>query len=121
MEPAASRADDCDEARRIQPGRQFENVIVAPDHSDQAAGQVGVRKIGSWRDQHAPLIARPRNRCHEAVAPPGQGRDISCAVLSIAERFAQTGDVKTQTAFFHGDVWPDLSQQIAFADDLVRI
>jgi hypothetical protein len=56
------------------------------------------------------LIARSRNRGHEAVASPGQDRDVSRAVLAIAQRLAQVADVEPQTAFFHGGVGPDLSQ-----------
>ncbi len=68
----ATGADDCDKARGVQPSRQLENVIVASDHSDQAAGQVGVRKTDGRRKRFtlknlAP-IARSRNRGHEAVA-----------------------------------------------------
>jgi hypothetical protein len=111
----ATGADDCDKARGIQPSRQLENVIVASDHSDQAAGQVGVRKTDGRRRKrftlkNLALIARSRNRGHEAIASPGQGRDVSRAVLAIAQRLAQVDDVEPQTAFFHGGVGPDLSQ-----------
>ena len=111
----ATGADDRDKARGVQPGRQLENVIVASDHSGQAAGQVGVRKTDGRRRKRVTLenlapIARSGNRGHEAVASPGQGRDVSRAVLSVAQRLTQVDDVETQTAFFHCHVGPDLSQ-----------
>jgi hypothetical protein len=65
------------------------------------------------------LIARPRDRRNEAVASPSQGRDVSCPTLTIPQRLAQTGYVNPQTAFFHGDIGPNLGQQIFLADDLV--
>ena len=103
----AAGADDRDEACSVQPSRKPENIIVAPDHPDRAGGQVAVAgsaaaDAGSW----ARSLDRDDRR-HEAVASPGQGLDVACAVLPIAERLAQAGDVEPQAAFFHRDVGPD--------------
>ncbi len=115
----AARAHDRDKASGGQLSRQSEHVVVASDHSHRATGQVAVRKSIDDSRFDIVAIARPRDRCHEAVAPPGQGRDVASAVLSIAQRPAQAGDLKAQAAFFHGDVGPDPSQQVFLADGLV--
>jgi hypothetical protein len=116
----AADADDRDEARGSQSSRESANVVGTADHPGQAARQVGVRKIGRWCRMSIAATARPRDRRHEAIAAPGQRRDVSGAVLPIAERLAQAGHVKSQAAFFDGDVGPDSGEQIPLADDLVR-
>ena len=95
----AAGADDGDEARGGQLRRQLENVVVATDHPGQAAGQVGVRKAGDGRALDVRLAARSRDRRDEAIAPPGQCRDVPCAVLAVAERLAQAGDRETASCF----------------------
>jgi hypothetical protein len=65
------------------------------------------------------LFARPGNGGHKAVATSRFRRDVSSAVLSVAERLAQAGDVKPQAAFFDCDARPDLSHQVVLADDLI--
>ena len=45
----AASANDGDETRRGQAGRQLENVVIAADHSAQAAGKIGVWEIGGGR------------------------------------------------------------------------
>ena len=45
----AAGADDGDKARSGQLSRQREDVVVPADHPAQAAGQIGVRKIGGER------------------------------------------------------------------------
>ena len=42
----AAGADDGDKARSGQLSRQLENVVIPADHPAQAAGKIGVRKIG---------------------------------------------------------------------------
>ncbi len=42
----AAGADDRDEARRVELGRQLEDVVVAAEHAAQAAGKVRVWKTG---------------------------------------------------------------------------
>ena len=117
----AANANEGDKARSVQFSRDPENVVGAPDHSDQAGRQVGLRKTGDIRRAQILLTARARDRGHEAVAPPGRGGYIAGAVLAIGERLAQCGDVESQTAFFHGDVGPGSSQQVLFANDLVGV
>ena len=116
----AANADDGDKARSGQLSRELENVIVAPDHS-RSSGRAGWR-AENWRQPSiAPCPDRSTVRSGpRSSSPARQGGYVSCAVLSIAQRLAQAGDVKPQTAFFDGDVGPDPSQQIRFADDLVR-
>ena len=42
----AAGADDGDEPRSIQLGRELENIVIPADHPAQAAGKIRVRKIG---------------------------------------------------------------------------
>ena len=68
----AASADDRDKARSGQLSRKPENVIVAPDHSRQAAGQVGVRKTGGdRRRRHGPdrSTARSARRSNSPARP----------------------------------------------------
>ena len=116
----AAGADDGDKARSVQLSRQLENVVIPADHSAQAAGKIGVRKIGGNDRRIIARTARPRDRRDEAIAPPGKGRDVSRAILSIAQRLAEAGHVKPQAAFFDDDVGPDPRHQILLADDFVR-
>jgi hypothetical protein len=78
-----------------------------------------VAKSGGGGGPGLVAIVRPRDRRHEAVAPPGQRRDVTCAVLSVAERLAQAGDGKAQAALLHGHIGPYPRQQVGLADDLV--
>ena len=114
----APGADDGDKARGGQLSRQPEKVVVAPDHARQAARQIGVWKTGSSRRVRL-SGSGPGDRRDEAIAPAGHGGDVARAVRPIAQRLAQAGDMKSQTAFFHRDVGPDPGQQIPFADDLI--
>ena len=119
----AAGADDRDEALRREQILDRADVVGAPDHAGQAAGQVRVRNIqrlgrghgGEYRGR----TAGPRDRCHEAVAAPGQGGDVARAILAVAQRLAQARHVKAQAAFFDRDIGPDLGQQIPLADGLV--
>ena len=111
--------DDRDQACSVQPSRKPENIVVAPDHPDGTGGQVAVGEARR-RCRLLGQLARLHDRRHEAVASPGQGLDVACAVLPIAERLAQAGHVEPQAAFFHPDVGPDAGQEIVLADELVR-
>src|SRR5271167_1336226 len=80
----ATNANKGDKARSGQFSRDPENVVGAPDHSDQAGRQVGLRKTGDIRRAQILLVARPRDRGHEAVAPPGRGGYVAGAALTSA-------------------------------------
>ena len=84
----ATSADDGDKARSGQVGRQLQDIIIPADDSAQAAGKVGVRKIGGGGRRHLGRAASTRDRRDEAIALSGEGRNISRAVLSVAERLA---------------------------------
>src|SRR6516165_4819359 len=114
----AASADNRDKAGRSHLRRYSENVLVAPDHADQTARQIGMGKAGGARghgdrgtgDNRRGVIARPLYRGYEAVTPPSQGCDVSRAVLAVVERLAQAGDMEPQAAFFDGDVGPNFGQ-----------
>ena len=116
----AAGADDGDKARRGQLRRQLENVVIPADHSAQAVGKIGVRKIGGGGRSIFTRSCSPRDRRDEAIAPSRKSRDVSRAILSIAQRLAQARHVKPQAAFFNGDVGPDPRHQILLADDFIR-
>ncbi len=78
-----------------------------------------MRKAGGGRRKYRAPVYRAGDRRHETIASPSQRRDVPRAVPSIAKRLAKAGDVKPQTAFFHGDASPDTGQQLFFADRLV--
>ena len=115
----AADADDAHETGGGQLSGELEDVLVAPNHAGQSAGQAGVRKTGHNRRARIVLTARPGDRSDEAIAPPGRGGDIARAAFSIAQRPAQGRDVEAQTAFLNRDVGPDPGQKLPFADDLV--
>ena len=107
----AAGADDGHEPGRAKFGRDGADIIRPPNHARQPSGQEsGVRRRGfGWRTQ-AGRIFRARDRGHEAVAAPGQCRDIARPIFAVAKRLAQAGDVKPQAALLHGDIWPDKRQ-----------
>src|SRR5450432_585704 len=91
----AARADDRDKAPGGELRREPENIVGSPDHTDQGARQVGVRKPVDKRRACARPIAWPRDRRDEAIATAREGGDISPAVLSLPQRLAHAGDVKS--------------------------
>jgi hypothetical protein len=115
----AGREDDVDGADQfVSWGAWW--AALCPGNNESA----GKRKTGKVRcgnpictmlceadDQAFALGSEYIGRRDEGITSPGEGRDVSSAVLSIAERPAQVSDVEPQTAFFYGDV--------PFANDLV--
>jgi hypothetical protein len=59
-----------------------------------------VRKTSRNRNILDPT-ARLRNRRYETIAPPLQGRDVSCTVLSITKRLAEPGPSAIPYLIFH--------------------
>src|SRR5438046_76747 len=66
-----------------------------------------------------PRTACRRHRGHEAIAPSCEGRDVSGAILSIAQHLAEARHMKPQAAFFDSNVGPYLGHQIFLAKDLL--
>ena len=79
--------------------------------SGSSARQIGMRKAGGDATGAVPRTAGPRDGRDEAIAPPRQRRDVSCAILPVAERLAQSGHVKAQAAFLDDHIRPDRGQQ----------
>ena len=79
-----------------------------------------MRKIAGNDRRIIARTARPRDRRDEAIAPPGNGRDVTRAIFAIAQRLAEARHVKPQAAFFHDDVGPNPRHQILLADDFIR-
>nr|WP_238578702.1 hypothetical protein [Inquilinus limosus] len=117
-------ADDGDEARRGQLLRQGPHAVLPPHHPRQprrqegGAGEGGADRGRALR--HRRGRTRPQDRRHEAVAPSRQRRDVARAVLAVAQRLAQPGDVEAQAALLDDHVGPHLGDQLALADRLVR-
>jgi hypothetical protein len=116
----AAGADNGDEARSVQLSRQPEYVVIPADHSAQAAGKIRVRKNGGDDGRIVAPTAWPRDRCNEAIAPAGKSRDVSRAILTIAQRLAEAGQVKPQAVFFNDDVGPNPRDQLLLADEFIR-
>ena len=117
----AAGAHDGHEAFRDELGGHRKDVIGTPHHPGQARREeVGPGEAGG--DPLTPDMAggRSGDRGDEAVAPPGQGGDVSRAVDAVAERLAQAGDVEPQAALVHGDVGPDPGDEVLLGDGLVR-
>jgi hypothetical protein len=115
----ATGAGDRDEALRREVHRERPRPFDAPDHAQQPAGQEGAAGQHA-RPGRGRVVAMQRRLRDEAVAPPGQGRDVARPVLSVAERLAQRGDVEAQAALLDDDVRPDLGDELALAHHLVR-
>ena len=103
----AAAADNRHEARHLEQGGHLLQVILTADQPDRATGQVGMSKVRCGSCCRLGILPRPRNGRHKTVAAAGQGCDVSRAVLSVAERFAQARDLGTQAALFDRDIGPN--------------
>src|SRR5258708_13540898 len=54
----------------------------------------------------------------EPIAPTGHGRDVAVALLAVAQRASQGGDLHLEIAFLDEDVGPDPGHQLALADQV---
>src|SRR6266851_5283041 len=87
-------ADDGDNARCGQLSGQPKDVFLSADHAAQAVGKIGVREIGGTGGHYLARTARSRDWCHKAIAPSWECRDVSRAILPIAQRLAEAVHVK---------------------------
>jgi hypothetical protein len=92
----AASADDRDEACRKQLPRKQEGIIGPPDHSGQAARQIGMRKTRDALADVVASISRVGDMRDEAITASRQGGNVACTALSIAQCPAQAGDVEPQ-------------------------
>jgi hypothetical protein len=63
-------------------------------------------------------VFETNDRSYERVASSSDVGDISVAALAIPERFADGGHVDPEAALFHGDVRPDMINELFLSDDL---
>jgi len=60
------------------------------------------------------------NRGDKAVASPRQSSNESRTILSVSQRFSETGYMKAHATFFNGNSGPYPRHQLFFAADFVR-
>lgn len=63
-------------------------------------------------------VFETNDRSYERVASSFNVGDISVAALAIPERLADGGHVDPEAALLHGDVRPDMINELVLSDDL---
>ena len=63
-------------------------------------------------------VFETNDRSYERVASSFNVGDISVAALAIPERLADGGHVDPEAALLHGDVRPDMINELVLTDDL---
>ena len=113
----AARSYDRHETFCAQPGGYLLDFDLAVDHR-KTYRQIRMLKCrGIFRSRT--LSERARDLSHERVASSRRIHDVTVAFSPVAERLAQARHVKPQAALLNDKAGPDLTQQIALADQLV--
>src|ERR1019366_1041622 len=77
-------------------------------------GDEGKRRRCRW------LRSRAINRRDETIASSRRVRDVSHAVMAIAQHLAQARDSHSEAAVAHHQVRPGSNHQLALSNDLAR-
>jgi hypothetical protein len=58
------------------------------------------------------------HRCHEAIAPPGDGEQVALAIASRGQHLAHRGNVNLDVVFFDHHPGPDLGHELVLGHQL---
>ena len=115
----AGRAGQCHQAAQGHLPDQTAHQRIAADDRSQAGGQILLRRLqGVEHDLRDAVAVHRRDK---AVTTLRHVDDIALALLAIAQRPAQRGDVHPQVDLFDHTVRPHAGDQLLLADDATGV